>query len=89
MVLIIYRSLTVYGCFTAGFLSLLVFTIISWYADKSSCKSEDSNQPVALSRGIRIAVYLITAILAIASSLITTIDIDDNVEKGMTVVPVK
>ncbi|KAF7992438.1 hypothetical protein HCN44_001763 [Aphidius gifuensis] len=79
------RSFTVYGCFTAGLLSLIIFSLISWYADKSIGKNKDTNQPIALSRGIRVSVYLVTSVLAIASSLISTIDIDDNIEKGRTV----
>ncbi|CAG5097767.1 Similar to Adcy2: Adenylate cyclase type 2 (Mus musculus) [Cotesia congregata] len=68
------RSITIYGCFGAGLISLTMFSGISWYADKTSDSSNDHDHPTVLSRGIRITVYLITAVLAIASALISLID---------------
>ncbi|XP_015125001.1 adenylate cyclase type 2 [Diachasma alloeum] len=71
-------SITVYGCFSVGLISLLSFTGISWYAERTSVGCEETSHPMVLSRGIRIAVYLITAVLAVASGLISIIDVDVN-----------
>ncbi|XP_015594006.1 adenylate cyclase type 2 isoform X2 [Cephus cinctus] len=99
------RNITVYGCYTAGLVTLLMFTIISWYASEKSTRPgsgggirsrgrtsivdncagdnvsvvtsvgivEDSTH-IFLSRGFRIAVYLITALLAAASSVVSLFD---------------
>ncbi|XP_047364793.1 adenylate cyclase type 2 isoform X1 [Vespa velutina] len=73
------RSVTVYGCFTAGLVSLSIIAGISWFAGKTRCESElDTPGQVALCRGMRMTVYFITASLATASSVISLIDIDHN-----------
>ncbi|XP_063978331.1 adenylate cyclase type 2 isoform X2 [Diachasmimorpha longicaudata] len=71
-------SIVVYGCFSVGLISLISFTGISWYAERISAGCEETSHPMVLSRGIRIAVYLITAVLAVASGLISSIDVDVN-----------
>ncbi|KAK0098595.1 hypothetical protein PV326_006343 [Microctonus aethiopoides] len=73
-----YLCITVYGCFAAGLVTLTILICISWYAERISNRSDEHNQPAALSRGIRMSVYLITAVLAIASALISLIDVDDD-----------
>ncbi|XP_011141420.1 adenylate cyclase type 2 isoform X2 [Harpegnathos saltator] len=74
------RSIVVYGCFAAGLASLIIFAVISWFNGKvDSSGSEESTNQIALSRGIRITVYLITALLAVASSVISLIDVDQTV----------
>lgn len=86
---LIYRSIAVYGCFAAGLLSLIIFAAVSWFSgkiDANACAEEPMNQ-IALSRGIRITVYLITALLAIASSVISLIDVDQTT--GYNIVPVR
>ncbi|KAK2576760.1 hypothetical protein KPH14_005405 [Odynerus spinipes] len=71
------RSITVYGCFAAGLASLSIIAGISWFANKTRCESElDAPGQVALSRGMRMAVYFITASLATASSVVSLIDVD-------------
>ncbi|XP_035742022.1 adenylate cyclase type 2-like isoform X1 [Vespa mandarinia] len=73
------RSITVYGCFAAGLVSLSIIAGISWFAGKTRCESElDTPGQVALCRGMRMTVYFITASLATASSVISLIDIDHN-----------
>ncbi|XP_043681130.1 adenylate cyclase type 2 [Vespula pensylvanica] len=71
------RSVTVYGCFAAGLVSLSIIAGISWFAGKARCENElDTPGQVALCRGMRMTVYFITASLATASSVISLIDID-------------
>ncbi|XP_043284356.1 adenylate cyclase type 2 isoform X2 [Venturia canescens] len=70
------RSITVYGCFSAGLASLVIFTGISWYAEKSRTPRDETSK-TALTRGIRLAVYLITAMLAISSALISLSDVEE------------
>lgn len=73
------RSITVYGCFSAGLVSLLIIAGISWFAGRTRCESElDAPGQVAFCRGMRMTVYFITASLATASSVISLIDIDHN-----------
>ncbi|KAI4479680.1 hypothetical protein M0804_010730 [Polistes exclamans] len=73
------RSITVYGCFSAGLVSLLIIAGISWFAGRTRCESElDTQGQVAFCRGMRMTVYFITASLATASSVISLIDIDNN-----------
>ncbi|XP_012285023.1 adenylate cyclase type 2 [Orussus abietinus] len=69
------RSLVVYGCFSAGFVSLCILAGISWLASKSESRFGSSDKP-GLTRGIGIAVYISTATLAVASSLISLVDVD-------------
>lgn len=83
---LIYRSIAVYGCFAAGLTSLIVFAVISWFSGKVDSSDESTNH-IALSRGIRITVYLITAVLAVASSVISLIDVDQTI--GYNIVPVR
>ncbi|XP_008556239.1 adenylate cyclase type 2 [Microplitis demolitor] len=80
------RSITVYACFGAGLISLTMFSGISWYVDKTNGNSNDHDHSAILSRGIRITVYLITAVLAIASALISLIDYENN-DKAYTIAP--
>ncbi|KYM85050.1 Adenylate cyclase type 2 [Atta colombica] len=71
------RSIIVYGCFAAGLASLIIFAAISWFSGKTDSENiEETSNQIALSRGIRITVYLITALLAIASSVISLIEVD-------------
>lgn len=78
----------VYGCFVAGLASLIIFATISWFNGKvDSSGAEESTNQIALSRGIRITVYLITALLAVASSVISLIDVDQII--GYDIVPVR
>ncbi|XP_026826717.1 adenylate cyclase type 2 isoform X2 [Ooceraea biroi] len=80
------RSIAVYGCFAAGLASLVVFAAISWFSGKTDTDStEESTSQIALSREIRITVYLITALLAIASSVTSLIEVDQIV--GNDIVP--
>ncbi|KYQ47186.1 Adenylate cyclase type 2, partial [Trachymyrmex zeteki] len=73
------RSIIVYGCFAAGLASLIIFAAISWFSGKTDSENtEEITNQIALSRGIRITVYLITALLAIASSVISLIEVDHN-----------
>jgi len=86
--LFICRSIAVYGCFAAGLASLIVFAAISWFSGKTdSDNTEETTSHIALSREIRITVYLITAVLAIASSITSLIEVDQIV--GNDVVPVR
>lgn len=78
------KSIAVYGCFAAGLTSLIVFAVISWFSGKVDSSDESTNH-IALSRGIRITVYLITAVLAVASSVISLIDVDQTI--GYNIVP--
>ncbi|XP_034941918.1 adenylate cyclase type 2 [Chelonus insularis] len=71
------RSITVYGCFGAGLFSFTIFTGMSWYANRINT-TNNLNKSVILSRGIRMMVYLITAGLAVASALISLIDVNDD-----------
>ncbi|KYN04410.1 Adenylate cyclase type 2 [Cyphomyrmex costatus] len=64
------RSIIVYGCFAAGLASLIIFAAISWFSGKTDSENTEETYQIALSRGIRITVYLITALLAISSSVI-------------------
>ncbi|KAG5313004.1 ADCY2 cyclase, partial [Pseudoatta argentina] len=81
------RSIIVYGCFTAGLASLIIFAAISWFSEKTDSENtEETTNQIALSRGIRITVYLITALLAIASSVVSLIEID--YVSGYNIVPV-
>ncbi|KAG5326148.1 ADCY2 cyclase, partial [Acromyrmex heyeri] len=81
------RSIIVYGCFAAGLASLIIFAAISWFSGKTDSENtEETTNQIALSRGIRITVYLITALLAIASSVISLIEID--YVAGYNIVPV-
>lgn len=82
----IYRSIAVYGCFAAGLASLIIFTAISWFSGKIDINNDEETTSIALSRGIRITVYLITALLAIASSVISLIEVDQTAEY---IVPVR
>jgi len=73
----IYRSIAVYGCFAAGLTSLIIFAAISWFSGRVNAENtEETTNYIALSRGIRITVYLITALLAIASSVISLIEVE-------------
>lgn len=72
----IYRSIAVYGCFAGGLASLIIFAVISWFSGKVGTSNGEETNQFALSRGIRITVYLITAFLAIASSVISLIEVD-------------
>lgn len=81
------RSIIVYGCFAAGIASLIIFAAISWFSGKTDSENtEETTNQIALSRGIRITVYLITALLAIASSVISLIEVDHIV--GYNIIPV-
>ncbi|KYN42871.1 Adenylate cyclase type 2 [Trachymyrmex septentrionalis] len=81
------RSIIVYGCFAAGLASLIIFAAISWFSGKTDSENtEETTNQIALSRGIRITVYLITALLAIASSVISLIEVD--YIAGYNIVPV-
>lgn len=82
------RSIVVYGCFAAGLASLIIFAAISWFSGKvDSSNAEESTNQIALSHGIRITVYLLTAVLAVASSVISLIDVNQTVEYD--IVPVR
>lgn len=70
------RSIAVYGCFAAGLVSLIIFAAISWFSGKVDTSNNEETNRIALSRGIRITVYLITALLAIGSSVISLIEVD-------------
>ncbi|XP_051157374.1 adenylate cyclase type 2 isoform X2 [Leptopilina boulardi] len=59
---------TVYSCFGIGFITLSTFTCIFWYIEKNG---EEESGAKIVNRGIRISIYLITASLAVASSLIS------------------
>lgn len=82
----IYRNITVYGCFAAGLASLIIFAAISWFSEKVDTSNDEETNQIALSCGIRITVYLITALLAIASSVIGLIEVDQTAEY---IVPVR
>ena len=72
-----HRSIAVYGCFAAGLTSLIIFAAISWCSGRVDTENtEEATNYIALSRGIRITVYLITALLAVASSVISLIEVD-------------
>ncbi|XP_031784566.1 adenylate cyclase type 2 isoform X2 [Nasonia vitripennis] len=87
-------NITIYGCFGAGLLCLSMLSAISWLASRNG-KGRSSNdshivssssigeERVLLSRGIRISVYLITAVLAVASSVVSLVDVNPNWEKSM------
>ncbi|XP_070525346.1 adenylate cyclase type 2 isoform X2 [Cardiocondyla obscurior] len=80
-------SIIVYGCFAAGLTSLIIFATISWFSGKADSENTDeTTNQIALSRGIRITVYLITALLAITSSVISLIEVDRIA--GYDIVPV-
>ncbi|XP_012533479.1 adenylate cyclase type 2 isoform X2 [Monomorium pharaonis] len=80
-------SIVVYGCFAAGLASLIIFAAISWFNGKTDSEStEETTNQIALSRGIRVTVYLITAALAIASAVISLVEIDQFV--GYNIIPV-
>ncbi|KAL6421844.1 hypothetical protein ACFW04_010981 [Cataglyphis niger] len=70
------RSIAVYGCFAAGLASLIIFAAISWFNGKIDTSNGEETNRIVLSRSIRITVYLITALLAVASSVISLIDVD-------------
>ncbi|KAJ8683942.1 hypothetical protein QAD02_019734 [Eretmocerus hayati] len=77
------KNLLVIGCFGAGTLCLIMLTVISWQAsqDSTNCSEESSpglfsEERILLSRGIRLSVYLITAVLAIISSVVSLVDAD-------------
>ncbi|OXU22268.1 hypothetical protein TSAR_001676 [Trichomalopsis sarcophagae] len=88
-------NITIYGCFGAGLLCLSMLSAISWLASrngKGRSSNDDSHivsssnigeERVLLSRGIRISVYLITAVLAVASSVVSLVDVNPNWEKSM------
>lgn len=82
----IYRSIAVYGCFAAGLASLIIFAAISWFNGKIDTSNGEETNRIALSRSIRITVYLITALLAIASSVISLIEVD---QTARHIVPVR
>lgn len=83
-----HRSIIVYGCFAAGLASLIIFAGISWFSGKADSEnSEETTNQIALTRGIRITVYLITALLAVASSVISLIEVDGIA--GYNLVPVR
>lgn len=83
-----HRSIIVYGCFAAGLASLIIFAAISWFSGKGDSENtEETTNQIALSRGIRITVYLITALLAVASSVISLIEVDGIAEYNL--VPVR
>lgn len=82
-----YRSIAVYGCFAAGLASLIIFSMVSWLSGRSNDDTEETTNQIALSRGVRIAVYLISAVLAIASSVISLVEVDQIA--GFDIVPVR
>lgn len=82
----IYRSIAVYGCFAAGLASLIIFAAISWFNGKIDTSNGEETNRIVLSRSIRITVYLITALLAVASSVISLIDVD---QTARHIVPVR
>lgn len=74
---------TVYSCFGIGFITLSIFTSIFWYIEKNG---EEESGARIVNRVIRISIYLITASLAVASSLISLSDTDQN--ENYEIVPV-
>ncbi|XP_076683337.1 adenylate cyclase type 2 Ac76E isoform X2 [Andrena cerasifolii] len=79
------RSVTVYGCFVTGLLSLSIFAAISWLASKAKTEGKGVRCRLGLSRGIRIMAYLVTVLLTTVSSMLSLIDIDQT--NGYDVVP--
>ncbi|XP_020286222.1 adenylate cyclase type 2 isoform X2 [Pseudomyrmex gracilis] len=79
------RSIAVYGCFAAGLASLIIFFMVSWLSGRSSDGTEETTNQIALSRSVRISVYLISAVLAIASSVISLVEVDQ--VAGSDIVP--
>lgn len=77
-----------YGCFAAGTATISIFAAITWYAgkiDKDNSSEETDN--LALSRGIRIAVYAIIAALSSAAAVMSLVEIGD--EANSEIVPVR
>ncbi|KAG7199184.1 hypothetical protein KM043_018059 [Ampulex compressa] len=79
------RSIVVYGCFAAGLTSLSIFAGLSWYIGRTEAISEEPSGQSILNQGMRISVYLITVVLAVVSSVLSLIDVDQDV--GYEVVP--
>lgn len=59
---------TIYSCFGIGFITLTIFTCIFWYIERTG---EEETGTKIVNRGIRISIYLITASLAVTSSIIS------------------
>ncbi|KAL7306373.1 hypothetical protein TKK_0001797 [Trichogramma kaykai] len=80
------RSLTVLGCFGAGLVCLLILSAISWLASRKSRSRpvdggiDPGEERVLLSRAIRVAVYLLTSVLAVCSSGASLVDLADSQE---------
>ena len=73
-----------YGCFGIGFTTLVIFTSIFWYIDKNVREESGAG---GISRGIKISVYLITAFLAVSSSVMSLIEVDQE-KPNYRIVPV-
>lgn len=82
------RSIAVYGCFAAGSASLIALAAISWFSGKIDVDStEETTGRMTFGREIRMTVYLITTLLALASSVISLIEVDQIA--GRDIVPVR
>ncbi|XP_043482985.1 adenylate cyclase type 2 [Leptopilina heterotoma] len=66
---------TIYSCFGIGFITLTIFTCIFWYIERTG---EEESGTKIVNRGIRISIYLITASLAVTSSIISLSDEQSN-----------
>ncbi|XP_058793557.1 adenylate cyclase type 2 isoform X2 [Phymastichus coffea] len=68
-------NLVVCGCFGGGLLCLSALSAISWLASRAHKGSEvGCEERALLSRGIRTAVYLITALLGCSSAAVSLVD---------------
>lgn len=54
---------------------LVIFAVTSWLASRTK-QEEEPSDIVIPSREIRIGVYVITVLLAIASSVVSLVDLD-------------
>ncbi|XP_076173456.1 adenylate cyclase type 2 Ac76E isoform X2 [Ptiloglossa arizonensis] len=79
------KSVTVYGCFVTGLLSLSIFTAMSWLSGRVGTNGKASRYRMILSRGVRITAYLVTVLLSTGSSMLSLIDVDRT--NGYDVVP--
>ncbi|XP_076280852.1 adenylate cyclase type 2 Ac76E isoform X2 [Lasioglossum baleicum] len=70
------KSVTVYSCFVTGLFLLLILAVTLWLSARTKTESEHTRNQLATSRFIRVIAYLITIVLATASSMLSLIDID-------------
>ncbi|XP_017890300.1 adenylate cyclase type 2 isoform X2 [Ceratina calcarata] len=82
------RSITVYSCFLPGLAFFSIISVLSWLTNKGKTEDDGDQYQLVLSRGIRITVYMITVILAVASCIITISLVDfDQTDDYDVIVP--